>query len=62
MQVDIQKKIQEEKAKGKPNTAVIKEYENQIQIINGVADAYKRLTEEEMLAVVKEWNTMELDN
>ena len=57
--LDIQKKITEEKAKGKPNTAVIKEYENQIQIINGVADAYKRLTEEEMKAQQEAQRTFE---
>ena len=57
--LDLQKKIAEEKAKGKPNRKLIEELELQIEVINGVADAYKRLTEEEMLAQQEAQRTFE---
>lgn len=57
--LDLQKKITEEKAKGKPNDKLIAELENQIEVINGVAEAYKNLTKEEMLAQQEAQRTFE---
>lgn len=57
--LDLEKQITAEKAKNKPNKTLIEELENQIKVINGVADAYKRLTEEELLAQQQAQRTFE---
>lgn len=57
--LDLQKQITAEKAKNKPNKDLIEELELQIEVINGVADAYKRLTEEELLAQQQAQRTFE---
>ena len=46
--LELEKQIVAEKAKIKPNKDLIDELELQIQVINGVAEAYKNLTQEEL--------------